>query len=212
MEISERKLAANRANAEKSTGPRSPLGKIISSANSSRHRILAASVVLDNESPKRFIALLNSFNAHYRPQDPIERSLVERMAVSHWRLMRIWALETAGIHFEKRRQPESILKQDAPTRTMAAIRALSDSERHPDPIGRKESRYNREFYLAFDALNRHRDRIRGPQNRNEPTHVPDSKQRARSVEPIVPVIEPISEAAEPISEPVEPKPSGPLCV
>ncbi|HVW09923.1 MAG TPA: hypothetical protein VHC90_15145 [Bryobacteraceae bacterium] len=154
MEISERKLAANRTNAQKSTGPTSALGKIISSRNSDRHRILAASVVLDNESPKRFVRVLNAFNAHYRPTDPIEHTLVERMAVCQWRLQRILAMETANIRLEKNRQPESLAKEDSPTRTMAAIRSISDAERHPDPLGRKESRYSREFYLAFNAVAR----------------------------------------------------------
>jgi len=199
MEISDRKLAANQANAQKSTGPTSPLGKIISSRNSERHRILAASVVLDNESPKRFVAVLNSFNAYYRPADPIECALVERMAVCHWRLQRILAMETAGIRFEKNRQPESILKEDSPTRTMAAIRNISDAERHPDPLGRKESRYSREFYLAFDALNRHR------KTRDEATDLPDSKASAEIGEPIFSTNEPTAEASEPTFAEIEPK-------
>jgi len=206
MEISERKRAANQANAQKSTGPTSPLGKIIASRNSDRHRILAASVVLDNESPKRFVAVLNCFNAHYRPADPIERTLVERMAVCHWRLQRILAMETAGIRFEKNRQPESILKEDSPTRTMAAIRAISDSERHPDPLGRKESRYSREFYFAFDALNRHRERTRAyKKSTNEPTDLADSRQPAPASEPTIPAIEPIPAPLEPDFEADEPK-------
>jgi hypothetical protein len=202
MQLSERKLAANQANAQKSTGPTSPLGKLISSRNSDRHRILAASVVLDNESPKRFIAALNSFNAHYRPADPIERALVERMAVCHWRLQRILAMETANIRFEKNRQPESILKEDSPTRTIAAIRAISDSERHPDPLGRKEARYSREFYLAFNALTRHREQ--NAEIRNEPTDLPDSKATAQTGEPIFSASEPTIEASEPTPEPSEP--------
>ena len=206
MEISERKLAANQANAQKSTGPTSPLGKIISARNSDRHRILAASVVLDNESPKRFVAVLNSFNAHYRPADPIERALVERMAVCHWRLQRILAMETAGIRFEKNRQPESILKEDSPTRTMAAIRNISDSERHPDPLGRKESRYSREFYLAFDALSRHRERTRAHRKTaNGPTDLAHSRAPAQIDEPTIPAIEPTPAPLEPIFESDEPK-------
>lgn len=202
MPLSERKLAANRTNAQKSTGPTSPLGKIISARNSDRHRILAASVVLDNESPKRFVAVLNSFNAHYRPADPIERALVERMAVCHWRLQRILAMETANIRFEKNRQSESVLKEDSPTRTMAAIRAISDAERHPDPLGRKESRYSREFYLAFNALTRHRERNTGICN--EATDLAHSKAPAQANEPTIPAIEPTPQPIEPKNEALEP--------
>ena len=46
MKISTSKLAANRANASKSTGPRSAEGKLISSENATRHG-LASSSVLD---------------------------------------------------------------------------------------------------------------------------------------------------------------------
>jgi hypothetical protein len=89
---------------------------------------------------------------------------------------------------------------------MAAIRAISDSERHPDPLGRKESRYSREFYLAFDALNRHRERThRHPKPVDEPTDLADSKQPAPANEPTIPAIEPIPEPTEPTPEFIEPK-------
>jgi hypothetical protein len=99
---------------------------------------------------------------------------------------------------------------------MAAIRAISDSERHPDPLGRKESRYSREFYLAFDALNRHRERMRAHRTSresamdqtkltNEPTDLADSKQPASANEPTIPAIEPTPAPTEPTPEFIEPK-------
>jgi hypothetical protein len=128
------------------------------------------------------------------------------MAVCHWRLQRILAMETAGIRFEKNRQPESILKEDSPTRTMAAIRAISDAERHPDPLGRKESRYSREFYLAFDALSRHRERTRAHRKMSDgPTDLADSKQPTPANEPTIPAIEPIPATLEPTFDVDEPK-------
>lgn len=204
MELSERKLAANRANAAKSTGPRSPMGKIISSANSRRHKILASSVVLDNESASRFAAILNSFYADYGPRDATERVLVERMAIAHWRLMRIWAVEAADLRDEQNRQAGPLLLLDAPSRTAHAIRSRSNAERHPDPIGRRESRYSREFQTAYEALWKHRDR----EMRSEATELDDFKQPALEIEARNQPSEPTLSASEPILEAIEPTPKA----
>jgi len=204
MTITEKRVAANRANAKNSTGPRSPLGKIISSLNSQRHRVLEATVVLENESSKRFVGLLNSFFAHYNPSDPIECMLIERMAVCQWRLLRMWAIETADFRHEHKKQSADIIREDAPTRAALALRDISSAERHPDPVGRKEGRYSREFYLAFDALNRHRERKR----RDEATYLPDSKVPAQPDEPIILTSEPTSNLVAPASSNCESTPSG----
>src|SRR3954470_14840163 len=104
MELTEKKLAANRLNAKKSTGPRSLQGKLASSANSGRHRALTATVVLDTEAPQRFPPPLTACNAEHSPQDSTEQALANRMAVSHCRLLRAWAMEAAALSYEQNHQ------------------------------------------------------------------------------------------------------------
>jgi hypothetical protein len=153
MPISEKQLTANRANAIKSKGPITPEGKANSSKNATRHGILAKSVVLEGESTDRFAALLNSLNGEFHPETATERVCVEKMAVSHWRLLRLWAVESAGISHEINRQADTVINEDAPTRTMLAIRALSEG-RHLDLMSRYEHRFDRQQYRALEALNK----------------------------------------------------------
>ncbi len=58
MAISKRKLAANRANAQKSTGPRSTIGKQTVSQNSRKHGLCGAFKVLEGESQAGYDGLL----------------------------------------------------------------------------------------------------------------------------------------------------------
>lgn len=183
MEISERKRAANRANAAKSTGPRTPEGKRRSSRNARRSRFLASSLLIDHESRDRFNNLLHSLNATYAPQDSVEQVLIEKMAAAHWRLLRIWAIETASLNHETRLQAVAVPNEPPPVQVMLAIHAMSDSHRHPDTFGRYERRYDREFYQAMTALTKYREEkmqkrshqpreSKDPASENEPTSQP----------------------------------------
>lgn len=90
--ISEKQLAANQQNALKSTGPTSEAGKAIASKNSLKHGLLAKEVVITEgdgaEDQQAFDTLLESLLAQYAPDGSLEEMLVEKIAVSYWRLRR----------------------------------------------------------------------------------------------------------------------------
>src|SRR5215470_11163013 len=69
---SERKLAANRANAQRSTGPRTPQGKARASLNALRHGILAKaafnSTLESKERRAEFEAIVAGFADEFQPQ------------------------------------------------------------------------------------------------------------------------------------------------
>lgn len=153
---SERRISANRANALKSTGPKTPTGKAVSSKNNLRHGLLARTVVLDGESLERFTTLLYALRDELQPQTGIEATLVENMAVARWRQMRLWGMEKAGIAYEIQKQecsdkPE-VLEQDAPTRAALAFRTLSDHSRSLELMNRYETRYERQYNRALARL------------------------------------------------------------
>jgi hypothetical protein len=154
MPLSDKRIAANRANSLKSTGPTSIEGKRNTSRNATRHGILANHVLIQGESRERFAALINSFEAEFQPETPSERLCVEKMATSQWRLMRLWAVESAGITHEMRRQHDSMSDEDPPTRAMLAIRAIGDNGRHMDIMSRYEHRFDRQYYRAIEAFYR----------------------------------------------------------
>jgi hypothetical protein len=68
--------------------------------------------------------------------------------------MRLWAVQSAGINHEMRRQSDSMVDEDPPTRTMLAMRALMDSGRSTDLFSRYEQRLDRQQYRALEALER----------------------------------------------------------
>ncbi len=82
--LSERKIAANRSNALKSTGPRSPAGKARSRLNALQHGCYAqrARVMMQGlgEDPRENEALLDELLEAYRPANAAERMLVEDIA------------------------------------------------------------------------------------------------------------------------------------
>ena len=91
------KLAANRANALLSTGPRTEEGKAISSRNNTRHGLAGDFALLPNENRADFDQLVASLIAEHDPQTPTERVLIQDMAQHHWLLERALNLQTNAI-------------------------------------------------------------------------------------------------------------------
>ena len=91
--ISEARRRANRENAKKSTGPRTPEGKQRSSLNATRHGILAQVILL----PEEDMAAYNKFTADYaaalNPVGTVEIQLAHACADIQFRLHRMAAAE-----------------------------------------------------------------------------------------------------------------------
>lgn len=92
---SPKQLRANRANAKRSTGPKSADGKARSSKNSLAHGLTARDIVIGDEDPEEFERLRTGLQADFKPASVIEQELVERLAGLLWRLRRIPVLEGA---------------------------------------------------------------------------------------------------------------------
>src|ERR1039457_431820 len=99
--MSEKQIEANRANAAKSTGPRTADGKAMSKMNGLKHGIFAREVVLRGrdrgERGREFQDLHRLYREHFAPVGPVEEMLVERMVTTHWRLHRVLIAERGGI-------------------------------------------------------------------------------------------------------------------
>src|SRR5215831_8392974 len=94
------KLIANRRNAKKSTGPRTPRGKEYSSRNALKHGLFARPPLehaLLGEDPAEYAELQTKLFAHYRPVGRAEELEVERIADLWWRLRRAKRYETAMV-------------------------------------------------------------------------------------------------------------------
>ena len=93
--MSEAKLAANRQNALKSTGPKTAEGKVRSSANALSHGLTAKHFVAQGESVDEFEALSQNVLLAYPPKNELEKHKVERLIELLWKLQRARRYETA---------------------------------------------------------------------------------------------------------------------
>ena len=89
----ERQIAANRLNAERCTGPKTPEGKAVVSQNAVTHGLTCYGGLLPGENPEDFSDLSARVLAELSPDSAIEIELAEQIASLLWRLRRIPAFE-----------------------------------------------------------------------------------------------------------------------
>ncbi len=99
--ITEARLAANRANAQLSTGPTSAEGKAISSQNNFRHGLTGTFKVLASENQEDFDQLLAALRDEHQPSTPTEDILVSKMAEQYWLSRRAQSLQDVNIEEPK---------------------------------------------------------------------------------------------------------------
>jgi len=100
-EVSPKQLAANRKNAQQSTGPCTAQGKRTSSRNALKHAILSKDLIIQTgegrESKREFQELLFQLGEDLQPIGRAEESLVEIVASCDWRFRRALRAEAGEI-------------------------------------------------------------------------------------------------------------------
>ncbi len=89
----QKQIDANRRNAQRSTGPKTPVGKAISSRNALTHGLRARAALLPGEDKNSFFRLFKAFRDHFHPLGRFEEVLVEQMTVAYWKLSRLTRIE-----------------------------------------------------------------------------------------------------------------------
>jgi len=91
--ISARKLAANRANAQRSTGPRTAEGKAKSRLNAVTHgltaRFFPGVIQVGIAQWREFDAVLTDLRDYYQPQGALEELLLEKVTIEYIRYRRL---------------------------------------------------------------------------------------------------------------------------
>src|SRR6185437_8196576 len=90
-------IAANQKNAQLSTGPTSDSGKAKSSLNGVKNALTGATVLLPSDDVAAYERLIASSFAEWKPETDREKALVQSIADTQWRLLRIPSLES-GIY------------------------------------------------------------------------------------------------------------------
>ncbi len=99
-----RQIAANRGNAQRSTGPRTAAGKAVAARNAQKHGLLAKEVLAEGENAAGFARLSQRLREALAPEGEIEEALCARIVACVWRLRRVVRLEGAivanedGVH------------------------------------------------------------------------------------------------------------------
>jgi hypothetical protein len=92
---SQRRIEANRMNAQASTGPKTQAGKDASSRNAIAHGLRARNILLAGEDRDDFVRLRVPVFAELEPRGVIESELAEQIVETLWRLRRIPLFERA---------------------------------------------------------------------------------------------------------------------
>ncbi len=93
----QKQLAANRANSQLSTGPASSEGKAKSSLNAVKTGLTGRTVLLPSDDVASYEQHVASTFAEWKPETDREKALVQLIADTDWRLLRIPTLES-GIY------------------------------------------------------------------------------------------------------------------
>jgi hypothetical protein len=149
----EKQTAANRLNAQKSTGPRTPEGRAAVRLNGVTHGLTAETLVLKGESESDFKAIFESLEAEHGPTTPTEETLVAHLAMATWRLRRLYNTE-AGFY----NVGLIDLTNYERTKNLAFSTRLGEVAKRNNNtlalIGRQEARLERTYYRALHELQR----------------------------------------------------------
>ena len=98
--VTSAQLAANKANAQRSTGPRTPEGKAICAQNNFRNGFSGAFTVLPWEDQKEFDMLIGGLREEHKPSGLTETILVDKMAQAIWLSKRAVILQHVTFNHE----------------------------------------------------------------------------------------------------------------
>jgi hypothetical protein len=111
----DKRRAANKGNAQNSTGPTSAEGKAASRMNALKTGLYAKSLVIPGESRDEFDELVQQFNHQYRPTTPQARVLVDMVIRHTWLLRRYDRIEGEEWTLRLTRLEKHRLRPDALT-------------------------------------------------------------------------------------------------
>jgi hypothetical protein len=147
MIVSDKRIRANRANAQKSTGPRTRPAQARSTSNAQRYDWLAKQILITGETPTNFRALFDLLIRRFEPVDDFEIGMIEELAATYWRLRRTWAVETELFHKALHENPARHLVEGL----AAAYNGLA-SGKTLDLLHQEENRLHKMYQRSLQNL------------------------------------------------------------
>lgn len=128
-------LEANRANAQRSSGPQTAVGKANSSRNALKHGLCAKTIVIGDETPGQFEELREAVRSYYGPTTTLAHEAADRHAATLWRLRRIPAIEAAcaeaaseQVYVEECKQLESAHDEELNSEAESTCNAIYNND------------------------------------------------------------------------------------
>jgi hypothetical protein len=151
--LSDRQLRANRANAQKSTGPRTEEGKQRSRLNGLRHGITGQVSIMTDENRTAHDAFCNPIIARLAADGPLEMQLAHLIAQDHWRLNRIQSIED-GLYVLGQCRPINQVDSGAPQADVALAESMTFMRQSKEILllTLYESRINRNIRKNMEQL------------------------------------------------------------
>lgn len=112
---SDKQADANRRNARKSTGPKTPVGKDAVRYNAVKHGLLSREVLLPGEDEPTLKDLSERLHDELQPVGELETLLVEEIIAAFWRLRRLRRVEAGIFAWELYGELAERAKQEAHT-------------------------------------------------------------------------------------------------
>src|SRR3982751_1591561 len=166
----ERRLAANRANARRSTGPKTPEGKAKSSLNAVKTGLTGRTVLLPTEDAAQYKAHVKRFQEELQPVGALETAVVQSLADTQWRLNRIPSLESGLLALGRKRCAPDLFaeEKDPAVRAVLLDAHVFDTEpRALKNLPRQESRLRRQYAQLIQELERLRAERAAQQEEDE---------------------------------------------
>ncbi len=195
----ERQITANRENAKKSTGPKTPEGRAAVRLNSLKHGLSAKALIVMGEKAADLEAHLEALVEEHQPATLTEMILVRQLAIAAWRQLRLFRQE-AGFYYNEGVSCESndfYQGLDEDSRLAHIASADVASVKTLAYFHRVEVRLERTIRATLEDLGRHRAARLAPA-----CLIKAAKQTQSQPTPF-----PVNEFAEP--QPLAPNPDPP---
>ena len=145
-----KQLEANRLNAKKSTGPRTPEGKAVSRFNALKAGIDAGAEAIPGEDPDQLRALRADYYDRFTPDRPEEYSLVDSLIANDWLLRRLRKIE--GQVWKQQVAKEREYSSFKPATPLAC--ALDSIESSLTRLQRRIDSADRAYHRALNQIRR----------------------------------------------------------
>jgi len=150
--LSEKQLAANRANAQLSTGPKTEEGKRKSSLNACRHNLTGQVTAMTPEDRAAHDAFATGLIKSLAPEGELELALAQRIVTDFWRLNRASAIEDNIFALGLSRHADDNIDHPELRAAFAAARTFTAEGKSIERLTLYEQRLNRSLQKNLAVL------------------------------------------------------------